>query len=151
MKIGIGADHRGFKTKLLIASYLRKQGHKVLDYGTDSEEPVDYPDVAFKVARDVAKKKTRFGILLCYSGQGMMMAANKVKGIRAALAFKPEYAKIARAHNNANILVLPAGFIKSRKVWQAIIKNFLDTKFDSGRHLRRLNIIKNYEKEQKVK
>lgn len=151
MKIGIGADHRGFKLKNLIIDFLKRKGYEICDYGTHSEDSADYPNFAFEVAQDVAKKEIRFGILLCYSGLGMTMAANKVRGVRAALCTKPEFARLARAHNNANILVLPAGFIKSRKVWQAIINNFLDTKFDSGRHLRRLNIIKNYEKEQKVK
>jgi len=146
MKIAIGADHRGFKTKLLIAGYLRKQGHEVFDYGTDSEEPVDYPDVAWQVGEAVAKKKTGYGILLCYSGQGMVMAANKVMGVRAALCAEKVCARFARAHNNANVLVMPAGFIPYGKRMREIITTFLSTRFEGGRHRRRINKIANYEK-----
>ncbi len=145
MKIGIGADHRGFKTKSRIASHLRKQGYKVVDYGTDSEESVDYPDIAVRVARDVAKRKTDFGILLCFSGQGMVMAANKVQGVRAAFGIDKDYARFARAHNNANVLVMPAGFIRFGKKMQEIIATFMDTKFEGGRHRRRINKMKRYE------
>lgn len=145
MKIGIGADHRGFKTKLRIANHLRKRGHRVIDYGTDSEKSVDYPDIAVRVAEDVAKQKTDYGILLCFSGQGMVMAANKVHGVRAAFGINKEYARFARAHNNANVLVMPAGFLRFGKKMQEIIAAFLDTKFEGGRHRRRINKIKRYE------
>lgn len=155
MKIAIGADHRGFKTKLLVASYLCKQGHKVFDYGTDSDEPVDYPDIAWQVGETVAKKKAGYGILLCYSGQGMVMAANKVRGVRAALCAEKACARFARAHNNANVLVMPAGFLPYGKKMRLIINTFLGTRFEGGRHRRRINKIakyeKNHEKEQKVK
>ena len=145
MKIGIGADHRGFKTKSRIVKHLRKQGHRVLDYGTDFEESVDYPDIAVRVARDVAKRKTDFGILLCFSGQGMVMAANKVRGVRAAFGINCDYARFARAHNNANVLVMPAGFMKFGKKMRDIIRVFLHTKFEGGRHRRRINKMKRYE------
>jgi ribose 5-phosphate isomerase B len=145
MKIGIGADHRGFKTKSQIVSHLRKLGHKVIDYGTDTEESVDYPDIAVRVARDVARRKTDFGILLCFSGQGMVMAANKVRGARAAFGINSDYARFARAHNHANVLVMPAGFLKFGKKMRDIIRVFLNTKFEGGRHRRRINKMKRYE------
>lgn len=145
MKIGIGADHRGFRTKTRIMKYLREKGHSVSDYGTDSEESADYPDIAIMVAEAVAKKKVKYGLLLCYSGQGMVMAANKVCGIRAALCADAKYACFARAHNDANVLVMPAGFLKFGKKMQVIIDTFLETSFKGGRHLRRIRKIKRYE------
>jgi len=145
MKIGIGADHRGYKTKSRIAKYLHTLGHTVVDYGAESEVSVDYPDIAIKVAEDVAKKRTKFGILLCYSGQGMIMTANKVRGVRAAFCINDEYARYARAHNNANVLVMPAGFIKYGKTMRSIIDTFLNTQFEGGRHLRRVRKIGDYE------
>lgn len=145
MKIGIGADHRGFLLKSKIMDFLRKKGHEVIDYGTKSEESVDYPKIALKCAQDIRKRIIKYGILLCYTGQGMVMTANKVKGIRAAVCTKPEIAQLTRAHNNANILVLPAGFLKFGNNTQKIIEVFLNTKFEGGRHLRRINIIKKYE------
>jgi ribose 5-phosphate isomerase B len=145
MKLGIGADHRGYKTKTRVADYLRKKGYTVVDYGTESEVSVDYPDIAIRVAEGVAKKKTKFGILLCYTGQGMVMTANKVRGVRAAFCIADEYARYARAHNNANVLVMPAGFIKFGKKMQGIINTFLNTRFEGGRHLRRIKKIGDYE------
>jgi len=145
MKIGIGADHRGFALKSKIMDFLRKKDHEVIDYGTKSEESVDYPKIALKCAQDIRKRIIKYGILLCYTGQGMAMTANKVKGIRAAVCTKPEIARLTRAHNNANILVLPAGFLKFGNNTQKIIEVFLNTKFEGGRHLRRINIIKKYE------
>ncbi len=145
MRIGLGADHRGYRLKSKIRNYLENNGINVLDYGTHSEEPVDYPKIAIKVAKAVAKKKLKFGIIICFSGQGMAITANKVPGIRAAICTDKEIAYYARAHNNANILVLPARTIKYKKQWQPIIKTFFNTKFEGGRHERRLNIIKKYE------
>ena len=145
MKIGIGADHRGNSTKTRIAAYLRKQGHDVVDYGALSDNSVDYPDFAISVAENVARDKVDFGILLCYSGQGMVMAANKVRGIRAAFCINDEYARFARAHNDANVLVMPAGFVRFGKKMRSIIETFLTTEFEGGRHLRRIEKIKKYE------
>ncbi|UCG31358.1 MAG: ribose 5-phosphate isomerase B [candidate division WOR-3 bacterium] len=145
MKIAVGADHRGVAFKTQIMTYLRKKGHEVLDYGTDSTESVDYPDIAIAVGEAVASKKAAYGILLCYSGQGMVMAANKVKGIRAAFCTNPTYARFARAHNNANVLVMPAGFVKYDSRTRNIMKTFLLTRFDGGRHLRRIKKIRKYE------
>lgn len=145
MKIAIGADHRGYRTKSRIIDYLTEQKHEVLDYGTLSENSVDYPDFAINVAEKVAQRKAKFGILLCYSGQGMVMAANKVRGVRAAFCVNEEYATFARAHNDANVLVMPAGFIKFGRKMRGIIDTFLNTKFEGGRHLRRVKKIKEYE------
>ncbi len=144
MKIGVGADHRGLQLKLSIINFLKKKGHNASDYGTNSAETVDYPKIALQLAQDIGKKRIQFGILSCYTGQGMAMTANKVKGIRAAICTTPEIARLARAHNNANILVIP-GYLKFNKNTQKIIEIFLNTKFEGGRHLRRINIIKRYE------
>ncbi len=146
MKVGIGADHRGFNLKSKIKEYLSSNSHPVLDFGTFNKEPVDYPEIALKVANAVAKKRAKFGIIICFSGQGMAITANKVKNIRAAICTDKELAYYARAHNDANILVLPARSIKRKNQWQPIIETFFKTKFEGGRHQRRLNIIKKYEK-----
>ncbi len=150
MKIGIGADHRGVVLKAKIIKFLKGLGHSIKDYGTDSAVSVDYPIIGLRLGRDVAKKKLRFGILMCYTGQGMAMTANKVPGVRAAICTTPKIAALTRAHNDANILVLPAGFIKYDKKTKAIIKTFLNTKFERGRHLRRVQIIKKYEKNHTI-
>jgi len=150
MKIGIGADHRGVVLKAKIIKFLKGLGHSIKDYGTDSAVSVDYPIIGLRLGRDVAKKKLRFGILMCYTGQGMAMTANKVPGARAAICTTPKIAALTRAHNDANILVLPAGFIKYDKKTKAIIKTFLNTKFERGRHLRRVQIIKKYEKNHTI-
>jgi ribose 5-phosphate isomerase B len=144
MKIGVGADHRGIRLKSLLIGYLKKKGYKASDYGTNSEKSADYPEIALRLAHDIVEKKIRFGILSCYTGQGMAMTANKVKGIRAAICTTPEIARLARAHNNANILVIP-GYLEFDRNAKKIIGTFLKTKFEGGRHLRRINIIKRYE------
>jgi ribose 5-phosphate isomerase B len=150
MKIGIGADHRGVVLKTKIIKFLQGRGHNVTDYGAVSEESVDYPKIGFRLAHDVAKKKIRFGVLMCYTGQGMAMTANKVPGVRAAICTTPRIAELTRAHNDANVLVLPAGFIRFDKKTRAIIKTFLGTKFEGGRHLRRIRIIKEYERDHNI-
>lgn len=144
MKIGVGADHRGIWLKTLLIDYLKTNGHIVSDYGTNSDKLVDYPEIALQLAHDIVKKKIKFGILSCYTGQGMAMTANKVKGIRAAISTTPEVARLARAHNNANILVIP-GYLDFNEDAVDMIETFLHTKFEGGRHLRRINIIKKYE------
>lgn len=146
MKIGIGADHRGVKLKSAIKDYLQqKKEYHTVDYGAHSEKSVDYPDIAFALAGDVSSGKLKFGILLCYTGQGMVMAANKVPGIRAAVCTTKKVAEYARAHNNANVLVIPAGFMRSRARTMQVVRAFLTTPFQAGRHLRRINKIKRYE------
>ncbi|MGB3341557.1 MAG: ribose 5-phosphate isomerase B [bacterium] len=151
MKIGIGADHRGVVLKTKIIEFLQGTGYDIIDYGTVSAASVDYPKIGFRLAHDVAMRKMRFGILMCYTGQGMAMTANKVPGVRAAICTTPKIAELTRAHNDANILVLPAGFIRFDKKTRAIIKTFLSTKFEGGRHFRRLKIIKKYERDHIIR
>jgi len=152
--IGVGSDHRGFKLKEKIKSFLEEQGHKVIDFGVFSEERADYPIVAFELAhhiKAVPKAKTPkldFGILVCGSGIGMSISANKVKGIRAALCLNPEFAKRSRQHNDANILVLAADFTTYTKA-KNIIEVFLSEKFLGERHSTRINQISNYENKKK--
>jgi ribose 5-phosphate isomerase B len=145
MKIGIGSDHRGFAMKARIVDYLHKKGHTVVDYGTDSANSVDYTDFAIRVAEAVAGREVAYGILLCYSGQGMVMAANKVRGIRAALCTNATYARVARAHNNANVLVMPAGFMDYGTKVRSTIHTFINTRFEGGRHRRRIKKMAVYE------
>jgi len=134
--------------KSSIIDFLSRNGHEIVDYGTHSEESVDYPEIAFQCAHDLQNRYIEFGILSCYTGQGMAMTANKVKGIRAAICTQPETAKLTRAHNNANILVIP-GYLKFNRTTEEIIQAFLGTEFEGGRHLRRINIIEQYEKKHK--
>jgi ribose 5-phosphate isomerase B len=146
MKISIGADHRGVRLKNTIIDYLKKHGYSIIDQGTYARASVDYPHFAFRVARDVISRTARYGVLLCYTGHGMAITVNKVRGIRAAVCTSPKLARFARAHNNANVLVLPAGFLKNSTNLKRILRAFLDTRFEAGRHQRRLRIISQYEK-----
>lgn len=135
MKIAIGSDHGGYKLKEEVKGYLDKKGHPYKDFGCDSEESCDYPDYGFPVARAVAKGEYEKGILICRSGIGMSIVANKVKGIRAALCGSPDIARKSREHNDSNILVLSgetAGFEKILDIW-------LETEFAGGRHKRRID------------
>lgn len=145
MTVALGADHRGFPIKIEIKRYLRGRHIRIMDCGADTPEPVDYPIIARAVAEAVARRRARFGILLCYTGNGMAIAANKVKDARAAVALTPVFAHYARLHNDANILVIPAGFTPTNKI-KIIISEFLKTKFEGGRHRRRVNLIRRYEK-----
>ena len=146
MKIFIGADHRGFSLKQRIVSFLRKEGYPLKDLGTDTDEKsCDYPQIAYRVAREVAKANSHRGILVCMSGIGQAIAANKVRGAYAALCCSREAAVLSRRHNNANILVLSAKFAKANTVNQ-IVKAWLESTFEGGRHLRRFNQIKKIEK-----
>lgn len=151
MRVGIAADHRGFalKEKLLkglphVSQEARLQ-IKFRDFGTFNEEPVDYPDYAFSLTAALKKKEVDKGVLICGSGLGMSIAANKVKGIRAALCLNQEMAKMARNHNNANVLVLAANFTQEKEAVR-ILLTFLKEKFEGGRHKRRLDKISSYEK-----
>lgn len=145
MRIHVGADHRGYATKARIAKYLVRRGYRVFDHGTGSAAPVDYPDIALAVGKAVARAKGSFGILLCYTGQGMVIAANKVRGVRAALCVETVCARFSRAHNDANILVLPAGFFEYGPKMRRVIDVFLKTPFEGGRHRRRVKKIKEHE------
>ncbi len=142
MRIGIGADHRGFKLKEKLKESFPKI--KFIDFGTNDCEPVDYPDYAFPVVEAIQKKKIQRGVLICGSGLGMSISANKGKGIRACLCLNKEMAKMARNHNNANILVLAANFTSEKEAIE-ILKTFLREKFEGGRHKRRIDKISKYE------
>lgn len=133
MKIAIGADHAGFFLKEKLKKYLQDQGHEVKDFGTNSEQSVDFPDFAHPVANAVEKKDVDLGLLMCGSGNGINMAANKHAGIRAALCWNSEIAKLARQHNDANILTLPARFIEEAEA-KKCVDVFLSTPFEGGRH-----------------
>lgn len=145
MRIAIGADHKGFPFKEKIKAILKKFGHEVIDVGTNGEESVDYPDFGLQVAHDVADGKADYGVTVCWTGNGMNMAANKVKGIRAGLALNTEMAHLMRLHNNANVLTL-AGKYTPEEELESIVKSFLETKFEGGRHLPRLQKIMDEEK-----
>ncbi|MCA9407353.1 MAG: ribose 5-phosphate isomerase B [Candidatus Omnitrophica bacterium] len=150
MKIFIGADHRGCALKEKIINLLQKNKFNVQDLGAfDCEKSVDYPKIAYKVAKAVTVNKTNRGILICMSGIGQAMAANKVNGAYAALCYNSQAAQLSRQHNNANILVLGAKFIKPNDIAKTV-NNFLNTEFEGGRHLRRVNQIKKIEKGLKL-
>jgi ribose 5-phosphate isomerase B len=138
--IVIGSDHAGFRYKEKIADYLEGAGYSVTDFGCFSEESVDYPDFAHPVARAVEKGKNIFGILICGSGNGVCMTANKHKKIRAALCWTTEIAKLSRLHNDANIVCLPARFIDFDMA-REIVNVFLNSSFEGGRHLKRVKKI----------
>ena len=139
MNITIGSDHAGVEYKSEIIHFLEQKKHKILDVGTYTKESVDYPDYAHLVAQEVMAG-SEFGILICGSGNGVSMAANKHKGIRAAICWNKEIAKLARNHNNANIISLPARFLKKSDALK-IIETFLSEGFDGGRHTNRVNKI----------
>lgn len=140
MKIAIGSDHAGFEMKAKVQEWLKAHGYEPVDMGTLSAESVDYPDFARKVAKAVAAGECEQGVLLCGSGVGVSITANKVKGIRAALAFNPEIASLARQHNDANVICLPARFL-SNEVMAACLENWFKASFEGGRHERRVKKI----------
>jgi RpiB/LacA/LacB family sugar-phosphate isomerase len=150
VRVAIGADHRGFKLKELIKRRLRELGHDVVDVGTDSEASVDYTDFAIAAAEKVARGEADRGVLICGSGAGMSIAANKVKGVRAAVAVSPDGARLARAHNDANVLALGAWQESDEKQVDAIVEAFLDAQFEGGRHARRVDKIRAYEEKGKT-
>lgn len=140
MHILIGSDHAGFDLKHQLKDHLRALGHEVTDKGTHVKDSVDYPDYAHAVAFGVLNEPGAFGILICGSGNGVNISANRHKGIRAALAWEPEVARLAREHNNANVLSLPARFITTGTA-MAIVDSFLAGQFEGGRHQRRVEKI----------
>lgn len=140
MKIAIGCDHAGYELKEFIKNYLISKGFEVTDCGAYSSESVDYPDFAHAVSKRVENKESVYGILICGSGNGISMAANKHAGIRAALCWKKEIAALARQHNDANILSMPARFISADEA-KEITDIFLRTEFEGGRHANRVNKI----------
>ncbi len=140
LTIAIGSDHAGFAYKEKIKQTLKKGGHEVLDKGTFGEASVDYPDFAHPVANAVESGEANWGILICGSGNGVAITANKHAGIRAALCWKEELARLARAHNDANVLCIPARFV-SLELAKKMIKSFLNEPFEGGRHLNRVQKI----------
>ncbi|MCX6088550.1 MAG: ribose 5-phosphate isomerase B [Caldiserica bacterium CG02_land_8_20_14_3_00_36_38] len=144
MKIAIGSDHAGFKLKETVKEFLKTSGIEVIDFGTHSEESADYPDFAFPVAEAVAKKEFDFGILICGTGIGMSITANKVAGIRAALCNDLFTANCSKEHNDANVLCM-GGRIVGEGLAKAIVQTWLERKFQGGRHERRVKKIEEYE------
>mgnify|MGYP002336372907 CR=1 FL=1 len=139
-KVAIGADHAGFEYKENLKKWLQAKGYEVKDFGTTSPESADYPDFAHPVADAVENKQVPLGILICGSANGVAMTANKHKGIRAAICWNEELATMARQHNNANIVCLPARYI-SYDVAEKITARFLQQEFEGGRHERRVSKI----------
>lgn len=144
-KIAIGSDHAGFELKEQVKKSLESEGYSVTDYGTNSPDSVDYPLIAKALATSVASKNPNRGILICGTGIGMSIAANKVKGVIAANCFDTETARLARLHNNSNILTL-GGRILNFDTAKNIVKVWLETDFEGGRHQRRIQEIRNLER-----
>ena len=140
MRISIGNDHTGVEYKNYIREYLLVKDIEVNNYGTNSLDSVDYPDFAHPVSNDVNEKKSELGILICGSGNGVCMTANKYKNVRAALCWNKELALLSKSHNNANIVCIPARFIEKEEALE-IIKTFISQEFEGGRHERRVNKI----------
>jgi ribose 5-phosphate isomerase B len=138
--IAIGCDHAGFSTKTKLIPYLEDIGHSIKDFGTFSEDSVDYPDFAKPAAQSVANGEFELGIVLCGSGNGVNISANKVKGVRSALCWTPEIASLARQHNNANVCAIPARFV-SVDMAKEIAFAFLNAAFEGGRHENRVKKI----------
>lgn len=140
----LGADHRGYKLKETLKALLVSKGYEVKDFGTNGTDSCDYPDYGIPAAQAVAASKATYGVLACATGNGMAMSANKVKGVRAALCFTPDMARLARAHNDANVLVLSADFISERMA-KEILEAWLAAGFEGGRHERRIEKVKKLE------
>jgi ribose 5-phosphate isomerase B len=143
LKIAIGGDHAGFQLKEIIKSKLEAEGYFLEDFGPFSDQSVDYPDFVHPVANSVENGEYNFGILICGSGNGVAMTANKHKGIRAAVCWNEMLGKLARAHNNANILCLAGRFLDDELAME-IVETFLNTDFDGGRHIRRIKKITDF-------
>ena len=141
--IAIGADHGGFETKARLTRYLSDRGYRVIDMGTSGTDPADYPIYGFRVAEAVGRGQADFGVLLCRSGNGMSMAANKVPGVRAAIAQNTELARLAREHNEANVLVMGADYMEDES--EAVLEAFLAARPEDGRHSRRVDMIKQHD------
>ncbi|MCD6436331.1 MAG: ribose 5-phosphate isomerase B [Clostridiales bacterium] len=145
MRIGMGSDHGGYELKVFIKEYLEDKQYEVIDYGTYSTESVDYPDYGEKVANAVVGKEVEVGIIMCGTGLGISMAANKVKGIRAAVVSEEYSARMAKVHNNANILAM-GGRVVGKDLAKSIVDAYLNAEFEGGRHQRRIDKIMNIEK-----
>jgi ribose 5-phosphate isomerase B len=137
MRIALASDHAGYRYKTLLAGYLADAGHEVVDFGTSSEEPVDYPDFIRPAAEAVARGECERGIVLGGSGNGEAIAANRVKGVRCAVCWNEDTTRLARAHNDANMISLGQRLLSEEEA-VAIVATFLATPFDGGRHVRRI-------------
>ena len=140
MKIAIGGDHAGFQYKERLIQFLKDQHHEVQDFGPGTDQSVDYPDHVHPLASSISSQKNELGILICGSGNGVAITANKHADIRAALCWTSDLAALARQHNNANIICLPARFI-AYEYAESLVKIFLETPFEGGRHQRRVDKI----------
>jgi ribose 5-phosphate isomerase B len=140
LKFGLGGDHAGYELKGKVLDYLQSRGFEVKDFGPYSDESVDYPDYVHPVAKSVESGENNFGILICGSGNGVAMTANKYQDVRAGLCWTPELASLTKQHNNANVLCIPARFI-DEEVGLKIVEAFVDSEFEGGRHQRRVDKI----------
>ncbi|MBU3841350.1 MAG: ribose 5-phosphate isomerase B [Candidatus Ruminococcus intestinipullorum] len=147
MRIGIGNDHSALELKAEIIEYLKEKGHEIVDYGTNSNESCDYPLYGEKVGKAVVAKEVDRGILICGTGLGISLAANKVKGIRAVVCSEPYTAKMSREHNDCNVLALGARVVGA-ELAKMIVDVWLNTEFEGGRHQRRVDLIMNIENQQ---
>ncbi len=145
MKVSIACDHRGYDAKEKIVSFLKEKNYDVLDCGTHSADSADYPDYMISAAEKISAGECERGIGICYTGIGSTIVANKVRGVRAALCQSVEEAKLSRLHNDANMLILGAGFVRPETILE-IVEAWLKTPFEGGRHERRVNKIKDYER-----
>lgn len=140
MKIGICSDHAGLEYKTRLISYLLGKGHNIVNFGTDSDTSCDYTDFAHPLAEAVEKGEVESGIAICGTGNGMAITLNHHQGVRAGLAWSSEIGRLVKAHNNANVLVLPARFISYRMA-QSVVRTWMNTEFEGGRHERRISKI----------
>ena len=140
MKIAIGNDHAGTELKHQVLRYLEENNHTVINVGTDTDESVDYPDFAHQVAQKVDQGETEKGIVICGSGNGVNITVNKYPGVRSALCWTTEIAALARQHNNANVIAIPARFVSTEMALE-MVKVFFETDFEGGRHSRRVDKI----------
>lgn len=140
LKVAVACDHAGFERKQTVLKYFQEQGIEYKDFGAFSEESSDYPDYAHPLANAVSNKEFNLGITLCGSGNGINMTANKHQGIRSALCWMPEIARLARLHNDANVCAIPARFVTDEEAVE-ITRVFLTTEFEGGRHIQRINKI----------
>lgn len=147
MKIAVGADHAGYALKERLLGKLRADGHEVVDYGTHSTESTDYPDYAAAVGRAVVKQEAELGLLVCSSGVGMSIAANKIHGVRAALGTNTDEVGYTRKHNDANVLAIGAKYTDEATA-ETLLDTFLTTPFEGGRHARRIEKINKLEQEE---
>ena len=145
MRIAIGNDHGGLEYKNEVAKYLKDNGYEVINVGTDSKDSCHYPEFGLKVGELVASKQADFGIVICTSGEGIMMAANKVKGVRCGIGYNDDVSRLMRQHNDANAIAFGQKFMELKDVLRRI-DIFLHTEFEGGRHQTRVSMIEDYEK-----